>query len=133
MELTALIALIIIGGYCVYFIDIKLNKTDRKGLNNDSTYIHKYNGLPCMRRGPVFIQWHSDTITHRFKAVARACGIEDVHFHNLRHSTATQMLESGIPLEVVQRILGHSDIRVTQIYAKVRDQLVKREMAKLKW
>ncbi len=32
MELAALIALIIIGGNCVYFIDLKLNNTDRKGL-----------------------------------------------------------------------------------------------------
>ena len=43
------------------------------------------------------------------------------------------MVDNGIPLEVVQKILGHVDIRTTQIYAKIRDELVKREMEKLKY
>ncbi|MCP4352622.1 MAG: tyrosine-type recombinase/integrase [Desulfobacterales bacterium] len=83
--------------------------------------------------GPMFAQIHPDTITHRFKAICRACGIEDVHFHNLRHSSATKMVESGIPLEVIQKILGHSDIATTQIYAQIFDKTVKQEMQKLKF
>ena len=56
--------------------------------------------------GPVFHQFHKDTVSHRFKRIARECGIEDVHFHNLRHSAATQMIESGVIGDVVQRILS---------------------------
>ncbi|MEW6262764.1 MAG: tyrosine-type recombinase/integrase [Thermodesulfobacteriota bacterium] len=41
--------------------------------------------------GPVFHQFHKDTVSHRFKRISRECGIEDVHFHNLRHSAATQI------------------------------------------
>ncbi len=77
--------------------------------------------------------YHKSTVTGHFKQIARACEIEDVHFHNLRHSAATQMITSGIRLEVVQEILGHVDIRTTQIYAKIMDQVVYNEMQKLKY
>lgn len=83
--------------------------------------------------GPVFMQCHIDNYSKSFKAVAIACGINDVHFHNLRHSAATQMIESGIQLPVIQKILGHSDIRTTQIYAQIFDKVVKSEMMKLKY
>ena len=42
-------------------------------------------------------------------------------FHVGRHSYATALLTSDIPLPVIKEMLGHSDIKVTQIYAKVVD------------
>ena len=88
---------------------------------------------PRLDVGPVFIQMHPDTYTHRFKKICMACGIEDRCFHSLRHSSATAMLESGIPLEVIQKILGHANISTTQIYAEVQDQLLIEQMKKLKF
>jgi site-specific recombinase XerD len=41
------------------------------------------------------------------------------------------MVESGIRLEIIQKILGHSDISTTRIYAKIYDQVVRDEMEKL--
>lgn len=81
--------------------------------------------------GPIFKQWHPDTISKKFKKHARACGIHGVKFHTLRHTSATFMLKSGIKLEVVQEILGHEDIRTTQIYAQVLDEIKTIEMQKL--
>lgn len=83
--------------------------------------------------GQVFAPIHPDTVSHRFKAFARACGFENIHFHNLRHSAATQMLASGVPLVMVQEILGHSDIATTRIYAKVLKDTLALEMQKFKW
>jgi site-specific recombinase XerD len=83
--------------------------------------------------GHVFCAWHKDTLSHRFKAAARACGVGWARFHSVRHTAATYMISSGIPLQVVQRILGHSDIRTTQIYAQVMDEVRTREMGKLKF
>lgn len=83
--------------------------------------------------GPVFLQIHLDTISHRFKSIARACNMDDVKFHTLRHSAATRMVESGIRIEIIQKILGHSDISTTKIYAKIFDQVVKDEMSKLSY
>ena len=83
--------------------------------------------------GPVFPPQHADTYTHKFKKIAILCGIKENHLHDLRHTAATFMLKSGIPLPVVQRIMGHSQISTTQIYAKVLDEMMQSEMSKLKF
>jgi integrase len=50
--------------------------------------------------------------------VLRKAGLPDIHFHNLRHSAATILLGMGVPVKVVQEILGHSHISITlSIYA----------------
>lgn len=83
--------------------------------------------------GRVFVQYHPDTWSKKFKAIARACRIEDARLHDLRHSAATYMLRSGIPLEVVQEILGHAQISTTRIYTHVLDDIKQAEMQKLKF
>jgi len=83
--------------------------------------------------GFIFLQAHPDTYTHRFKNYARYCGIHDKSFHNMRHSAATTMLEAGIDIHVIQKILGHTDISTTQIYAKVMDTFMIKEMKKLEF
>ncbi|BBG23936.1 site-specific tyrosine recombinase/integron integrase [Sulfuracidifex tepidarius] len=54
-----------------------------------------------------------------YKLIRRAgkrCGIEDLRPHILRHTFATMAIKKGIPLPVLQKILGHHDIKTTQIY-----------------
>jgi integrase/recombinase XerD len=80
--------------------------------------------------GPVFPKQHLDTYTHNFKKRVRAIGIEDIHLHNLRHTAATYMLKSGIPITVVQKILGHASVTTTEIYADVLAEYIKKEMQK---
>jgi len=68
------------------------------------------------KRGKVFPYEHYDTITHKWIKLMKALGM-DYRFHDLRHTTASWLVMAGEPLKVVQELLGHSDIRVTQIYA----------------
>ena len=51
----------------------------------------------------------------------RKAGISDFCWHDLRHTHATWLRQTGAPLEVVQRSLGHADIATTQRYAHVAD------------
>lgn len=48
------------------------------------------------------------------------------HFHMLRHSSATSMLESGTDISIIQNILGHRKTDTTRIYAQVSTQLLKK-------
>lgn len=54
-----------------------------------------------------------------FKTACKNAGIEDFKFHDLRHTAATWMRRNGVPLDVVQEVLGHSDITTTKRYAHV--------------
>ena len=50
--------------------------------------------------------------------------------HVMRHTTATHLIEAGVPLAVVKNILGHSSIQTTQIYLDISQQTVDRSMEK---
>jgi integrase len=52
-----------------------------------------------------------------FKAACKKAGIEDLRFHDLRHTAATLMVTGGVPLVTVSQILGHSTIHMTMKYA----------------
>ena len=82
--------------------------------------------------GYVFEEMHRDTVSKKFKVVARSCGV-DARLHDLRHTAATYMLKSGVSLKVIQSILGHANVSTTEIYAKVVDDMMRDEMARLKF
>ena len=51
--------------------------------------------------------------------------------HSMRHTTATHMLESGVPLIVVKNFLGHKSLQTTQIYAEISMDTVNKQL--LEW
>ena len=70
-------------------------------------------------------------LTH-LKAVGLACGIRTpLTWHCARHSFGTLTLEAGIPMESITKMMGHSSIASTQIYAQITDQKISSDMERL--
>ena len=55
--------------------------------------------------------------TRRFQAACVDAGVRRIRFHDLRHTFATRLAASGVPLRTIQEFLGHADLKTTQIYA----------------
>lgn len=57
------------------------------------------------------------TVQSYFREAARALGYDDLHFHDLRHSAASEMINNDIDLYTVGAVLGHKDQRSSARYA----------------
>lgn len=66
--------------------------------------------------------------------VADRCGItKPLTFHIARHTFATTVtLSNGVPIESVSKMLGHTKLTTTQIYAKVIESKLSEDMARLR-
>lgn len=61
--------------------------------------------------------YHPDWLTHLFKKYLHRAGIEkDFHLHCLRHTAATDLVRRRIALTQIKDFLGHSSVKVTEIY-----------------
>jgi hypothetical protein len=111
------------------------NKTDTDYnipiLNMPSIIMEKYRGetvnnrilpVPCI-----------STYNKELKKIAALCGFEKkVTSHLARHTFATTItLSKGVPIETVSKMLGHTNLRTTQIYARILNSKISDDMAEL--
>jgi integrase len=75
--------------------------------NSQLVFAHPQLGTPLDRT----------KVTRQFQAACRVAGVQVIRFHDLRHTFATQLAASGVPLRTIQEFLGHADLKTTQIYA----------------
>lgn len=61
----------------------------------------------------------------RIRALGRKLNMEKIHPHKFRRTMATRAIDKGMPIEQVQKILGHSQIDTTMQYAIVNQTNVK--------
>lgn len=73
-----------------------------------------------------------NTFTHAFGDAVKALGLPHVSFHDLRHTHATWLLESGVDIKIVSDRLGHANISTTgNIYAHVTQRMQREAINKL--
>ena len=95
----------------------------------------KYENHPqCVNSDVLFPVLSNQKMNSYLKEIASVCGInKDLTFHIARHTFATTVtLSSGVPIESVSKMLGHTNIKTTQHYAKILDKKVSDDMAVLK-
>jgi len=63
-------------------------------------------------------QLNASYAEHKFKKYIRQLGLNDqLHFHSLRHTFATWLVQGGVNIYEVQKLLGHSSVKVTEVYS----------------
>lgn len=83
-------------------------------------------------RVPLFNMPKYRTLAKQVKQVISMCGIsKTITMHCARHTFAIMALNHGVPIESVSRLLGHSNIKTTQIYAKITMQKLGNDMTEL--
>jgi|SRR5215831_152953 len=73
----------------------------------------------------------SDNVKRSFDAIRRTAGIENLRFHDLRHTAATRLVGAHIPLSEVGRVLGHTQANTTYRYVNANAETAKRAAAAL--
>jgi integrase/recombinase XerC/integrase/recombinase XerD len=68
-----------------------------------------------------------DAAHHRWKKYCAATGT-GIGIHQLRHAHATELINSGVSIEVVRRRLGHASIETTQVYTLLADKVAYTEI-----
>jgi len=88
----------------------------------------------AQNNGTVFPVISNQRMNGYLKEIADLCGITKIlTFHIARHTFATTVtLSNGVPIESVSKMLGHTSIRTTQIYAKVVEAKLSEDMGRLK-
>lgn len=83
--------------------------------------------------GKLLPMYGNSELNKELKLLAAACGIDrKLTFHMARHTYATEItLSHGVPMETVSRMLGHSRVDTTQIYAQVTDNKIDTDMQSL--
>jgi integrase len=106
---------------------IPLNKVAKEVLKNKASncvndYVFKINNIKV----------NQDYLIHKFKKFVIAANINpDLNFHSLRHTFASWLVQRGVSIYEVSKLLGHSDIKVTEIYSHLRAEDLRESVNKL--
>jgi site-specific recombinase XerD len=85
------------------------------------SYIDKYDPKEYVFNGQFDLQYSSRSCN---EIVKKYLNDKSAHFHLLRHASATAMVESGTDINLIQKILGHSNVKTSMVYVHVSNNLL---------
>jgi site-specific recombinase XerD len=97
--------------------------------------VNKYENHPlCVNQNKLLPILSNQRMNSYLKEIATLCGInKDLTFHIARHTFATTVtLTNGVPIETVSKMLGHTNLKTTQHYAKILDKKISEDMMVLR-
>jgi integrase/recombinase XerD len=88
-----------------------------------TAYINKYKPRYWLFEGQTGEQYSETSLQIIFGAARKQSGVNPhITIHGLRHSFATHLVEKNVPLHVVKQLLGHEDIKTTEIYLHISNK-----------
>ncbi|MDN3512015.1 MAG: tyrosine-type recombinase/integrase [Candidatus Jettenia sp.] len=87
-------------------VDILIEKSKIRNIHNNLVFTSS-----------VGTKIDDDNLRRAFEKALQKAGIEDFHFHDLRHTFATRLAQRGVDIYTISKLMGHKDIRMTQRYA----------------
>lgn len=87
-------------------VDLLAGLQEQQG--NGSEYV-----FPAENGGPL----HRKTLARPLRNANKTSGVKRIRFHDLRHTFASHLVMSGVPLRTIQELLGHRDVTMTMRYA----------------
>lgn len=111
----------------INIIQAKGNKDRQVGLNDKllqllEEYYREYKSIVYVLNGQGdSAQYSERSVGQVVKQLALKAGIENkrVYTHLMRHTSATHMVENGIDINLIQKLLGHSNVKTTNIYTHI--------------
>ena len=95
-------------------------------------YLRQYLNSRCDNNAALFVGTKSpyrrltkEGVEYIVKDLGRRAGVSNVHPHRFRRTLATDLVRKGVPIQDVAQILGHSDLRTTQVYVALDQSTVK--------
>lgn len=112
-------------------LKIKGTKTENsiREVPLNQTLINKM--LSISKNNKIF-NFRSQEVSKKFKAICDKLSFKNITVHSLRHTFATNCLQAGLPMKLVQYFLGHSSITLTSdLYTHITDEIIQKELTKL--
>jgi site-specific recombinase XerD len=117
------------------FVEVRLGKGDRDRTvpitSELGLRLHNYIRDHNLQPGDRVFALASGSISNKIRQFADKAGVPELHTHTLRHKFATDLLERGANVKVVQDLLGHENLNTTQVYLSTTEQSRKEAIAKL--
>lgn len=118
----------------INIIQAKGNKDRQVGLNQQlidllTNYYKEYKPKEYVLNGQFpekQLQYSDRSVGEVIKQLAKKAGINNKHIytHLMRHTSATHLVESGTDINLIQKILGHSNVKTTGIYLHISHNLI---------
>jgi len=108
-----------------HLLDTKNGESRTVPLSSTATRVLR--SLPRSFNGDVFPGLTSEAVKRAYIRAVRRAGIEDLHFHDLRHEATTRFFEKGLNIMEVASITGHKDLRMLRRYTHLKaEELAKK-------
>jgi len=121
-------------------IDLERGEVTFRKTKSGNSRIVPFNGILTVlfnrmeKEGNGPFNFRGDFVTHKFKKYLRSSGIDkddSLNLHSLRHTFASHLVMAGIDLKTVSVLLGHSSVRVTEMYAHLAPNHMKSTIEQL--